>query len=94
MLIQHRNNLLQLVLSRSLLKFNRHYQNFGDFKEYVHQKRLHLKEFLFSLMHCEAIPEEQNNAVGNVLSLLFECIEKGNEEFKELALYLFSEISN
>lgn len=54
---------------------------------------MHLKEFFFSLMRSEALPEQQGAAVGALLGLLEGCLRDGDAELKELALYIFAEMS-
>jgi hypothetical protein len=45
-------------------------------------------------MRSEALPQEQTNNVQSLLSILFECVQRGDNDLKELALYIFSEISS
>lgn len=45
-------------------------------------------------MRCEAIPEQQGDAVTSILSLLLSCLQNGDNELKELTLYIFGEMSS
>jgi hypothetical protein len=78
LLIQHRDTIVNLCLQKFRLSFNRSYQNFIDFKVYIQEDRVHLKEFFFSLMRCEALPDQQGNAVTSLLSLLLSCLQNGD----------------
>jgi len=44
-------------------------------------------------MRCEALPDQQNAAVSVLLGLLLGCLKDGDNELKELALYVFTEMS-
>lgn len=94
LLIQHREALVNLCLQRFRLNFGKSYQNFMDFKMEIQDRRVHLKEFFFSLMRCEAFPQQEDNAVTALLSILLNCLQHGDNELKELALYIFSEMSS
>ena len=52
-----------------------------------------MKELFFSLMNCDAIPQQQTETVNSILGLLLEYLEKGDDEQKELSLYLFTEMA-
>jgi hypothetical protein len=93
LLMQHRESLIGLCLQRLRLNFGRGYQNFADFRMYIQENRVQLKEFFFSLMRCEALPDQQNAAVSVLLGLLLGCLKDGDNELKELALYVFTEMS-
>jgi hypothetical protein len=92
-LLQHRDSLVGLCLQRLKLNFDRSYQSFVDFRLYVHESRVQLKEFFFSLMRCEALPDQQPSAVTALLGLLLGCVQGGESGLKELALYIFAEMS-
>lgn len=85
--------MVRLCMDKFKIPTSRNYHSFNDFKMYTHEARLHFKEFVLSLIVCEAIPDQQTEAVSSLLGLLLEYLEKGDNEQKDLALYLFSEIS-
>lgn len=93
LLMQHRDSLVNLCLQRLRLNLNRSYQSFVDFKLHVQESRVQLKEFFFSLMRCEALPDQQQGAVTALLGLLLGCLQRGDAELRELALYIFAEMS-
>ena len=93
LLIQHREAIVNLCLQRFRLNFGKGYQNFMDFKLEIQERRVHLKEFFFSLMRCEAFPQQEDGAVTALLGILLNCLQHGDNELKELALYIFSEMS-
>lgn len=93
LLVQNREQLLKICLEKFRIPLGRNYQSFSEFKVYTEETRVHVKEFLFSLLTCEAVPEQQGEAVQAILGLLLSCLERGDGEQKELALYLFTEMS-
>ena len=58
LLIQHREKLIALCLRQLRINFGRSYQNFADFRMYIQENRVQFKEFFFSLMRCEALPDQ------------------------------------
>lgn len=76
------------------ISLSRNYQSFSEFTIYTEEHRVHFKELVFSLLTCDAIPERQTESATSILGLLLEFLEKGDNEYKELALYLFTEMSS
>lgn len=93
LLAAHRIPFLQLCLTRFRLDFSRSFSGFPDFKLYVHENRAQLKEFLFSLLRSEALPDAQGEAVSSLLGLLCDCLQRPDPAMREVALYLFAEMS-
>ena len=48
--------MVRLFMEKFKTPLARNYQSFNDFKLYTQESRLHLKEFILSLIECEAIP--------------------------------------
>ncbi len=44
-------------------------------------------------MRCEAIPDHQADAINTLLSILLSCLQNGDNELQELAMYIFGEMS-
>lgn len=94
LLMQHRESLIAFCFQRLKLNFNKNYQSFVDFRMRIQESRVQLKEFFFSLMQCEAVPEQQSSAVAALLGLLLNWLQTGEGELKELALYIYAEMSS
>jgi hypothetical protein len=93
LLLEHREAILRLCFEKFGSSLSRNYYSFAEFKLHTHEQRVHLKEFVVSLLSCEALPAQKEGCVTATLGLLLEYLEKGDNEQKELALYLFTELS-
>jgi cytochrome c-type biogenesis protein CcmH/NrfG len=45
----------------------------------MQENRVHFKEFVLSLLSCDAINEQQGQAAVAILSLLLDYLEKGTD---------------
>jgi hypothetical protein len=93
LLMQHRESLIAFCLQRLKLNFNKAYQSFVDFRMRIQDSRVQLKEFFFSLMQCEAVPDQQSSSVAALLGMLLNWLQTGDGELRELALYIYAEMS-